>query len=80
MKGENIMENVLRKAGIKMTIKAENLKERFFSKKKGSQTLDWIVIALIVAVIGGILFVLLKTKMPELFNTIFDKITSVITA
>ena len=69
------MENVLRKAGIKMTLKA-----RFFSKKKGSQTLDWIVIALIVAVIGGILFVLLKTKMPELFNTIFDKITSVITA
>ena len=80
MKGENIMENVLRNAEIKMTLKAENLKKRLLAKKKGSQTLDWIVIAVIVAVIGGILFVLLKTKMPDLFNQIFDKITSVITA
>ena len=73
MKGENIMENVLRNAEIKMTLKAENLKRDFWLRKKAHKSLDWIVIALIVAVIGGILFVLLKTKMPDLFNQIFDK-------
>lgn len=62
----------------KMAIKAMCLKNRVASKlaakKTGSQTLDWLIIAVIVVVIGVFLFAIMRTAMPDLFNDMIDKV------
>lgn len=44
--------------------------------KKGSQTTDFMIIALIVVIVGAALLGLLQVAMPELFQGIINKIKS----
>ena len=62
----------------KLLIKAKcgelNLRKKMALKKEGSQTLDWLIIAVIVVVVGIILYGAMKTAMPGLFDKIILKI------
>ena len=44
--------------------------------KRGSQTTDFMIIALIVVIVGAALLALLRVAMPELFQDIINKIKS----
>ena len=44
--------------------------------KKGSQTTDFMIIALIVVIVGAALLGLLQVAMPDLFQSIINKIKS----
>lgn len=68
------MENLL----VNMTLKRKQVESCIGKKlklnKKGSQTTDFMIIALIVVIVGAALLGLLKVAMPELFQGILDKI------
>ncbi|MDD6484035.1 MAG: hypothetical protein PUF72_05610 [Clostridiales bacterium] len=46
--------------------------------KAGSQTTDWLIIAVFVVIIGAALIILGKTAFPDLFESIIDRISGIL--
>lgn len=73
----NVMENVMLKTKAKQIGFENGIKKKFVKQyKSGSQTTDFMIIALIVVIVGAALLKLLEVAMPDLFQSILDKIKS----
>ena len=70
------MEKLLMNVKLKQNAVESYIGKKLKLYKKGSQTTDFMIIALIVVIVGAALLGLLKTAMPELFQGILNKIKS----
>ena len=55
-------------------VKMACAKNKLMTKKRGSQTLDWIVIAVIVVLVAIVLWAVLQDAVPDLFQSVIDRI------
>lgn len=68
------MENLMLKAMTARDNAVNNFRSKFKLKKNGSQTLDFLIIALIVIIVGAALLTTMKAAMPNLFDSIITQI------
>ena len=56
--------NAIRKMEVKAVLKAGELKNKFLSTKRGSQTFEYLIYAVVAVVLGAIVFAVMKKFMP----------------
>lgn len=74
---EIVIMNAIRKMEVKAVLKAGELKNKFLSTKRGSQTFEYLIYAVVAVVLGAIVFAVMKKFMPGILDSITNKIQDI---
>lgn len=69
--------NAIRKMEVKAVLKAGELKNKFLPTKRGSQTFEYLIYAVVAVVLGAIVFAVMKKFMPGILDSITNKIQDI---
>ena len=69
--------NAIRKMEVKAVLKAGELKNKFLSTKRGSQTFEYLIYAVVAVVLGAIVIAVMKKFMPGILDSITNKIQDI---
>lgn len=74
---EIVIMNAIRKMEVKAVLKAGELKNKFLSTKRGSQTFEFLIYAVAAVVFGAIVFAVMKKFIPGILDSITNKIQEI---